>query len=472
MRGSMEFYHELSQMGERAAVVTETGEQITYCELEEICRQIGALIEKRKVAFLLCENSVGAFVWYIAFLYNGVVPLLLDKNMKPELLEQLICTYEPDYLCRPAKMTEIKEAALHEQSGYVLCGLPGKKGRRLPQELALLLSTSGSTGSSKLVRQSYKNISSNAETIAGYLKIGEKDRAVTTLPMNYTYGLSVINSHLSAGASILITNRSVMEKEFWQAIREQGVTNINGVPYTWDMMDKLRFFRMELPALRLIVCGGGKLTASMHEKMAAYAMESGKEFVVRYGQTESTANMAYLPSNMAADKVGSIGRAIPGGCFELWDESGRVIMEKDTIGELVYKGDNVTLGYAVNAEELEKGDEFGGVLLTGDMARYDKDGCYYIVGRKKRFLKMYGNRVNLDETERLIAAAFPETDCACTGVDDHMMIYVTNEGKAEAIRDYTARITRIHKSAFCVCRIEAIPRNEAGKVLYSRLDKE
>lgn len=472
MRGTMGFYNELGQWGERIAVITERGENLTYCGLEEIGRQIGQTVEKRKVAFLLCENSIGALVWYIAFLYNSVVPLLLDKNMKPELLGELLKTYQPDYLCRPDTMEEKMENILCRHSGYVLCALSGKSGRKLPEELALLLSTSGSTGSSKLVRQSYRNITSNAETIAGYLQIGEKDRAVTTLPMNYTYGLSVINSHLSAGASIVLMDRSVMEKEFWQAVREQKVTNINGVPYTWDMLDRLHFFRMDLPALRLIVCGGGKLTSAMHEKMAAYAAENSKEFVVRYGQTESTANMAYLPADMAGKKIGSIGRAIPGGSFELWDENGQQILEAGRIGELVYKGDNVTLGYAVNAEDLEKGDEFGGILVTGDMARYDQDGCYYIEGRKKRFLKMFGNRVNMDETECLIASAFQGMECACTGMDDHMLIYVTDEREAEAVREYTARITRIHKSAFCVRTIDAIPHNEAGKILYSRLDKE
>ena len=213
---------------------------------------------------------------------------------------------------------------------------------------------------------------------------------------------------------------------------------------------------------------------ALHQKFAEYAQREGKNFVVMYGQCEATARMSYLPPERALDKVGSMGIAIPGGKFTLIDVDGREITEPDVTGELVYDGANVTLGYAECAEDLAKGDERHGRLVTGDMAKRDADDFYYIVGRKKRFLKIFGNRVNLDETERLIKSQFPGLDCACGGVDDKMRIYVAagadHELHENAIRDFVAEKTHLNFTAFVIVLVEAIPKNASGKTLYSVLE--
>jgi len=222
---------------------------------------------------------------------------------------------------------------------------------------------------------------------------------------------------------------------------------------------------------------GGKILPELHKKFAEYAQREGKNFVVMYGQCEATARMSYLPSERALDKVGSMGIAIPGGKFSLIDADGSVINEPDVTGELVYEGANVTLGYAECADDLSKGDERHGRLETGDMAKRDADGFYYIVGRKKRFLKIFGNRVNLDETERMIKGAFPGLDCACGGVDDKMKIYVVADENhsiygthgIEKVRDYVAEKTHLNFTAFEIVSVSSIPKNASGKTLYSEL---
>jgi acyl-coenzyme A synthetase/AMP-(fatty) acid ligase len=291
--------------------------------------------------------------------------------------------------------------------------------------------------------------------------------------MNYTYGLSIINSHLSVGATILLTEKSIMQREFWSFFTEQGATSFGGVPYTYEMLDKLMFFRRKLPSLRTMTQAGGKILPALHQKFAEYAQREGKNFVVMYGQCEATARMSYLPPEHALDKVGSMGIAIPGGKFLLIDAEGKEILEPETVGELVYDGENVTLGYAECADDLVKGDERHGRLVTGDMAKRDADGFYYIVGRKKRFLKIFGNRVNLDETERLIKGAFPGVDCACGGVDDKMKIYVATDGvegiDESRIRDFVAEKTHLNFAAFEVMSVPEIPKNASGKTLYSEL---
>ena len=255
------------------------------------------------------------------------------------------------------------------------------------EELGLLLTTSGSTGSPKLVRQSYTNIQENAKSIAEYLKIDETERPITTLPMNYTYGLSIINSHILKGAAILVTQHTLMEREFWKFFRESEATSFGGVPYTYEILKKLRFFNMELPSLRYMTQAGGKLSPQLHKEFAEYAESHQKQFIVMYGQCEATARMAYLPAEKALEKYGSMGIAIPGGRLELIDVNGKFIEKPDEVGELVYYGPNVTLGYAQEAGDLKKADERNGRLETGDMAKRDNDGFYYIVGRKKEIFE-------------------------------------------------------------------------------------
>ncbi|MFQ8823505.1 MAG: AMP-binding protein [[Ruminococcus] lactaris] len=217
---------------------------------------------------------------------------------------------------------------------------------KLYEELALLLTTSGSTGSRSFVRLSYKNLSSNAASIASYLELTRSERPVTTLPMNYTYGLSVINSHALAGAAVLLTEKTVFDREFWEFASAEKATSLAGVPYTYEMLKKLKFMEMELPNLKTMTQAGGKLSVSLHREFAEYAAGHGKRFIVMYGQTEATARMGYLPAGEALNRCGSMGIAIPGGKFRLTGEDGREIKEAGTTGELVYEGKNVMLGYA------------------------------------------------------------------------------------------------------------------------------
>jgi acyl-CoA synthetase (AMP-forming)/AMP-acid ligase II len=356
-------------------------------------------------------------------------------------------------------------------NGYVLLRTGYGADCELYPDLALLLTTSGSTGSPKFVRQSYANIKANTASIIEYLELDSSERAITTLPMNYTYGLSIINTHLMVGATLLLTDKGLMQKEFWNFFKEEQATSFGGVPYTYEMLDRLRFYRMELPALRCMTQAGGKLTPELHKKFAEYAEENGKKFVVMYGQCEATARMGYLPPDKAVEKCGSMGIVIPGGKFHLIDVEGNDIQEPHVTGELVYEGANVTLGYAEKPEDLAKGDERGGILQTGDMAQVDEDGFYYIVGRKKRFLKIYGNRVNLDEVDRLIKGKFDNLDCASAGVDDHMYIFVTDASKAAAVKEFVVEKTKLNAIAFQTVVIDEIPKNDAGKTLYKELAK-
>lgn len=422
---------DFEKFADRTAVVDSRGNRLTYGGLDRAGRELCAAVGGRWLVFSMCANEPGSLMGYAGFLNGGVVPAIHKGSLAGELLLPLLWEYHPAFVWTPEReagrgiLTEFP--SVYRAYGYVLLQTPWKRETALHPDLALLLTTSGSTGSPKFVRQSYANIRANTDSIVEYLHLSADERPITTLPMNYTYGISILNTHLDVGATILLTDKTVMQREFWNFFREQGATSFGGVPYTYEMLKRLRFFSMDLPTLRTMTQAGGKLLPELHREFAEYAAREGKEFVIMYGQCEATARMGYLPPERSLEKAGSMGIPIPGGRFELIGADGDVLNASEETGELVYYGDNVTMGYATSGSDLAKGDERGGRLETGDMAKRDADGFYYIVGRKKRFLKLFGNRVNLDDAERMLLSAFPGEELACGGVDDRLYIFALHE---------------------------------------------
>lgn len=469
----MSFFNTLEKYGPKTALITETGKAVSYQSLIETADKIAGAIGKRSLVFCLCSNNVESVAGYIGFLRAHVVPILINPDVDKDLYTNLEQTYQPSFIWAPKNFFENTDVANGEPvytfEKYALTKTTYNTNHDLYTELALLLTTSGSTGSPKLVRQAYKNIESNTESIIEYLEITENDRAITTLPLSYTYGLSILHTHLATGATIILTDASLMSKTFWTLLKEQKATTFGGVPYTYEMLKKLRFARMELPSLSYLTQAGGKLSKELSLEFATVCKEKGIKFIVMYGQSEATARMSYLPWEYAISKAGSMGIAIPHGKFVLLDVEGNEITTPHVMGELEYFGDNVTLGYAEGIEDLAKGDERHGVLQTGDMAEMDEDGFFYIVGRKKRFLKIYGNRVNLDEVEGLLKSN--GYDCAVGGVDDHMKIFATDETKLDEVKRFVSEKTGLNPNAFTSVHISEIPRNEAGKILYANLEE-
>ena len=445
----------------------------SYKKLSDISNKIVHSINKRSLVFLLCTNTPESIAGYVGCLNHGIVPVMLDAEMGSEFLIRLTDLYRPFCFWLPRKRAEDFPAyeKIFSLDGYVLLATSEENPFPLHEELALLMSTSGSTGSPKLVRLSYENIRANKDSIIKYLGIDEHERSITNLPMHYVYGLSIINTHLAVGASLVVTDKTMFQKEFWQLFKEKRVTNFGGVPYTFEMLHRLRFSRMEMPQLRTITQAGGKLDVELHREFADYAERQGKNFVVMYGAAEATARMGYLPPKESLRKCGSMGIAIPGGRFELLDEEGNVIERADTQGELVYHGPNVMMGYAECGEDLARGDEMQGTLRTGDLAERDDDGFYRIVGRKKQFLKMFGKRTNLEEVEHLLRQHFAVTEVACGGVDDRMYAFLTEDPIAGDVISYLSATLGLHPSAFCVKCLAAIPRNSSGKTLYRELEQ-
>ena len=456
------------QPAKALAAIDAGGNQLTYGELCYFSKMLESAMPFRSLLFLLTENNVGGIAWSIGCMGAKQVPLILNAHTEEGLFQNLMEIYRPPYLCVPEgnPMVESYKVVM-EAYGYVLLST-GNESCPLHEELSHLLPTSGSTGSPKLVRHKYANIEAAALNISTFFELTSNDRPLLVLPLYYTMGLSIVFSHLYAGATILATNQSMTDRAFWQFLKEHKATSFTGVPYSFEILNLMRFFRMDLPDLQLLTQGGGKMPKALNQKFVDYCKTTGKRWIATYGQSEGTARMAWLPAEWAESKMGSIGRAVPNGEMFLIDGEGNTITEPNVQGEMCYRGKNVTMGYARQREDLLLGDERNGFLKTGDLAYQDEDGCFYIVGRMGRFLKLFGMRIGLDECEQIIKAKFP-IECACVGNDEKMTVYITDGNLIASVKEELVDKTKLVATAFEIKVISAIPKNEAGKTLYSKL---
>jgi acyl-coenzyme A synthetase/AMP-(fatty) acid ligase len=264
-----------------------------------------------------------------------------------------------------------------------------------------------------------------------------------------------------------MTDDSIITRPFWDMFNSHNATSFSGVPFTYEMLLKTRLLKKDLPSLTVMTQAGGKLAPEKVKEIAEYARDNNISFYVMYGQTEATARISYLPPEANLGKPDSIGIAIPGGELSLRDTNGVPITESGIDGELIYRGPNVMQGYAEGADDLKNGDDLKGILATGDVARMDDDGYFYITGRLKRFIKIFGNRVNLDEVELFLrSSGYP---AACGGEDDSLCIATTDRDSEEAIKKAIVARYGFHHSAVAVTTVPEIPRNSSGKILYQQM---
>jgi len=456
-----------------AFVDTATDKTITYSELEAEADIIASktTLSKKGLIFLFTSNTYSCLAAYIGILKSGNAVLLLDEKLNDEIRNNLINIYQPEFILTSTENVIENYLLDYKYDSLLLYRRNNFIDEKVFPDLAVLLSTSGTTGSPKLVRLTYKNIQSNAESIAEYLQIKSNEKPITTLPMNYSYGLSVINSHLQKGATIVLTDKTVFFRDFWDLFNEYSCTSFAGVPYTYTMLKRINFDNIKLPTLKTMTQAGGKLSEEFIRHFNNYALKHNVNFYVMYGQTEATARITYVPAKKLSEKIGSIGISIPGGELKIINDGNEVIKPKE-IGEIVYKGDNVMLGYAENRHDLSRGDELKGLLYTGDLGYKDEDGFFYVTGRMKRFIKIFGLRINLDEIQKMIENHFG-ISAACTGKDDLLKVLVITD-KLHNETDIKNEILKVYKLNFTTVVVKStneIPTTSSGKYDYNKINK-
>ena len=413
-------------LGRDGTAVVDEGREVSYRELAALSADAVKGLKPQTVKVVVNGQDLATVATFVGCVNSGVVPLMVPATMDPALLARLRSMYE---------------------------------GKPTSPDLALLLTTSGSTGSPKLVRISRANLRADNEMSERLFSLDAATRMTMILPICYAWGLSVACAVLKAGGALVMTRRTVMDAELADVMLAAGATHLAGVPYMYEVLDRFRFFERKFPALRGLLVSGGALAPALRRKFAEEAKARGISFSEGYGQTETTGVMSTIRTDLLPERIGSIGRAGEGGRFRIDD------------GELVYEGPIVAMGYAVCAEDLLGGDEWKGVRRTGDLASIDAEGYVTLSGRASRFLKIFGNRVSLDEVENLVKDGFPGSGCAATGADGDLRVFVASAAPEEVERFLVAKL-HFNATVMKVRAVDAIPLNANGKTDYPKLRSE
>ena len=394
---------------------------------------------------------------------------LLDPEVEPGTLAELIVRFEPAGLWQPG----IEECAPAGYRNDAYGWIRQTGAAAVHPDLALLLTTSGSTGAARMVRLSHQAVLANAEAIARALDITPREIAPTSLPFHLGYGLSVLNSHLLAGATVVVSAYPVIGPDFWAAVDTYRATSFAAVSHVYELLARLRWTPSAHPGLCTLTQSGSRMRPELIAQIADDIGRAGGRFYLMYGQTEATARMAVLPADRIADKSASVGLAVPGGNLSIRAESGEETRHPDLVGEVIYRGPSVMMGYADGAADLARDDDQGGVLHTGDIGRFDQDGYLYLEGRLKRIAKLFGQRINLDAVERLAADAGAEGMTVAVARNDEAIV-LWCEGEAEPARLETisrrvAEGLRVNRHGVLARNIEKLPLLRNGKIDYRSL---
>jgi long-chain acyl-CoA synthetase len=445
---------------------------LTYDHVFETTSSLEDLIGSRNLIICLTENALDLYHLLVSVIDSGNIPLLVDHQIDDISLASILEKYRANYLVVPINHNITRESStiLLCKGKFCLIKMRNTNSRKIKlRDLAILLPTSGSTGSSRYVRVSYTNLQSQAKAIAQYLNLTNKSKTLSTLPVSYSFGFSIFNSFLYARGLIYVSDMTPLSKGYWDLLDDQRISSISGVPFSFEIWKRMGFLDRKLQHLNTITQAGGNLDKKTKLEFLEYCDSNDKQFFVMYGQTEATARMSYVPPFRLRDKIESIGLPIPGGRLTIRNEQGSLINKPNLVGELVYAGENVTLGYSTNFLDLEFPDANKGILNTGDLGFYDEEGFFYITGRLKRIAKINGNRINLDEIDRELN----RIGIMAVTIDrsNRLHVYTESHGSTQKILDFFQSHVRILKNCVKVFQLEALPRLSNGKLDYKGFDK-
>ncbi len=455
-----------------AIVDASSGATRTYGELSTLGYALAEALQRmlppRTPVFMQAPNTPDAITLYLACLASKMPVCLLES-----VAERIITAYGFPALLLPVDETppdDYTVARVLPHTTYHLLLHPSTlttAAAAVHPNLALMLTTSGSTGNPKLVRLSYRNVWANARSIATYLQLTPSERSIQGLPISYSYGLSLVNSHVLVGGTIVLTAHSFMQPGFWQHFDDEACTSFAGVPFMYEVLHRLKFDVQQYPTLQSMTQAGGALRKDLISHFHTQVMAGGAQFFVMYGQTEATARMTYVPPASLGEKIGSIGIPIPDGQMQL-----EKVGDAEDLQELVYSGPNVMLGYATNWAALGDPDTLRGTLHTQDIATVDADGYYTITGRLSRFAKLFGRRVNLKDVETSMEEYFPLRAACIEGPKaDQISAFVELLGDVDtqALRQWVARSLNVSPMAVRLSVLDEIPMTTSGKKDYSGL---
>ncbi|WP_406120421.1 AMP-binding protein [Streptomyces canus] len=428
--------------------------------------------DRKLLVLVVVDLTPTTMAAYLHCMRAGHAVILLDARFGDAHIARVLDEFRPDtVVCGSAHAK-----ALHDAPAYELRAAfedTALLRRRRPQPglthplLAVLLATSGSLGPFRFACLTYSGLEHNARAIATALGLGSDDTGALYLSMGYSYGLSVLNSHLAAGGDLTVVRRPPTSVDHWKVFDEGGCTTFAAVPETYRLLAASRHDLTAHPALRLAAQAGGRLAEDLVRQYAGALLDSGREFAVMYGQTEATARIACHKGADVLRHPRSVGGPIPGVTLRIDDGSGRAVPEGQE-GQIMVSGPGTMLGYARCREDLGAlpGCPIAS-LPTGDLGRLSV-GRLYVTGRMARIAKVHGVRVSLDEMEQFFTAVGPAA--VVSDDDERVLVYVEGPvAKYRAARREALTLYGLPPATVRVLQIPAIPRTVSGKVAYGRL---
>ena len=447
-------FKNLKKFNNKIALISLDEKKYSYKEILETADQIESKIGNRSLIVMIADNDVAPIMGYISFIRSDNVTILLDKSFKIEYIQKIINKYKPNYLFGPPEYFDqsIKTDVVFFLKNYKLFKTNYKKHKKINKKNLLLLSTSGTTQNPKFVRLSNSNLYNNTRSIIKYLKIKSDHNTITTMPMGYSYGLSIINTHLSSGSKIILNNKTVFDRSFWKLVDKYKITSFGGVPQLYELLKQLKFEKINLPHLKYLTQAGGKLEKKILKYFENICKEKNIKFIIMYGQTEASPRISYLEWKKFTLKFGSIGKVLSGSKFKILDKRGKYIKSTYSVGELIFFGKNVSLGYASDLEDLYKSDINKGKLFTGDLVYKDNDNYLYIVGRKNRISKIFGLRINLDDIEKQLKKK--QYEVKCVPDNKYLKILITNDYNHEKMKQTIQNLYGINRNFILISKVE------------------
>ena len=447
-------FKNLKKFNNKIALIGLDEKKYSYKEILKKVEYIDSKIENGSLIAMIANNDVASIIGYISFIRSNNVTILLDKSFKIEYIQKIISKYKPNYLFGPPEYFDklIKINAVLSLRNYKLFKTNYKKHKKINKKNLLLLSTSGTTQNPKFVRLSNSNLENNTRSIIKYLKINSNHNTITTMPMGYSYGLSIINTHLSSGSKVVLNNKTIFDRSFWNLVHKYKITSFGGVPQFYEQLKKLKFDKINLSHLRYLTQAGGKLDKTFLKYFESICEERNIKFIVMYGQTEASPRISYLEWKKFSLKFGSIGKVLSGSKFKILDKKGKYIKSAYSVGELIYFGKNVSLGYANSLEDLYKGDINKGKLFTGDLVYKDNDNYLYIVGRKNRISKIFGLRIDLDDIEKQLQKK--QYEVKCVPDNKYLKILIINDYNYEKIKQTIQDLYGVNRNFILISKVK------------------
>ena len=458
-------FSSLNNFKDKPAIYIEQGKIKTYAQILKDIKNFTKSFNSKKVIVIFSDNSYEFITCFIAAIKFNQVSILVNPNISKVDFTNLYNRYFPEYVfCRNKNNFLNQYNKVFNFMNFGLFKIKESRNYPINPELSCLLATSGTTGNPKYVKLSRENLLSNTKAISKSLKIKSSDKSITTMPPYYSYALSIINTHLMNGSKIIMNEYSLIDRNFWNLFYKLKPNNLNGVPYTYEILDKIKFEKMNLKHLRYITQAGGKLDEALRTKLIKICKKKGIKFFIMYGQAEASPRISIMPWELLKKFPNSVGIPLSGG---------KIIVEKKmnsknkSEGDLIYKGKNVFWGYSNSYKDLSKKNEINNILRTGDIGFVDKKGFIYITGRKKRILKIFGIRISLDQLESELKKN--NYDCLCKGNDKKLQIYIKKNDKFDFLKfnETIKNITNLMPKFFEVIQVNNFKRSETGKIKYN-----